>query len=1110
MMKIKCIYTCLIGLLLCFQSALAQEGGEMIRGKVVSDTGEELIYALIYEIDATERVITNTTTDVNGEFSMKIKNPKNRLQFKYLGYVQATMPIGTRRNFNVTMKEDNALAEVVITGKKTVSSGGMDIAFNEVPFAMQRLSASTFEGISVASIDDALQGHIAGLDVVGSGNIGAGSQMRLRGVASLNANANPLIVINGIQRPDIATSDFDFTSSSDQQFADLLMLNVDDIEDIVVLKDAGATAIYGSRGAAGVIQITTKKGISGPTRVSYNYKYSGAEQPPGLRMLNGDDYTMLMKQAYFNPHQNSEDSNIPEFTYDPTFSEYRYYNNNTDWRKAVLQYGETHDHYLAISGGDDRAKFRITGGYMSKEGTVIGQKWDRLTSRMNLDYRVSSRILFTSDFSFTYSDNKYNWTDGRGDNGSINGQSLLYIAYKKMPNMSIYSKDENGNLLPAYYNMRPDSKLSSGDQGYLRNPVAQARLAVDNNKTYDILPTLTMRYDLLDPAEQTLRYEVYVSFDMKNSKSHKFLPKEVASQAWSHEDVNRVEDNDSENFGIQSENKIEWRPKLPENHYLQLYTSLHTSSGTSNGQKLLAHGFPTGGISDPSADGYIRNINSSVGQWRTMAINARMHYSYRSRYIVYATLRREGSTRFGQGNKWGYFPGFSLRWNISEEPFMEPLKKWVNMLALRPSWGISGNAPGSEYLHLSIYAPWSAYNGYSTIRPENLRLSNLRWEKKNEYNLGINMELLDGKYTMDADLYYVKTTDLLSGKDQAPIPSSTGYESLPYRNVGAFRNVGWDLNIHGNRFVRIGDFALDAYFNMANSVNTLIELDEGILKGYNKDFEYGNRNAPYLQRLQVGHAYGSIYGFRYKGVYQYSIDNPDLVASGYTLGTAPVTRNADGNIIYDSKGKPLPMYYNYGPNGINYPFQGGDAIYEDINNDGNIDELDIVYLGNCNPKLNGGFGLTFRWKSLSVNTFYTYRYGNKIINSTRREAENMLTDNNQSIATNWRWRKEGDLTEMPRALHNYGYNSLPSDRYVEDGSFLRLKYITLNYTVPTSLLERFSVRQMNFYFTINNLFCLSKYQGVDAEVGYGGMGLSKDVSITPRSKDFTLGITVGF
>ncbi|MDR1810836.1 MAG: SusC/RagA family TonB-linked outer membrane protein, partial [Prevotella sp.] len=331
-----------------------------------------------------------------------------------------------------------------------------------------------------------------------------------------------------------------------------------------------------------------------------------------------------------------------------------------------------------------------------------------------------------------------------------------------------------------------------------------------------------------------------------------------------------------------------------------------------------------------------------------------------------------------------------------------------------------------------------------------------------------------------------------------------------YQNIGSMKNVGWEINMHGNKFVQVGDFSMDGYFNLANSVNTLLSLNDGVLKQYNKDFDYANRNADYLQRLQVGHAYGSIYGFRYKGVYQYSIDNPDLVASDYTLGTSPVSRNANGDIIYDSKGKPLPMYYNYGANGVNYQFSGGDAIYEDINNDGSIDELDIVYLGNCNPKISGGYGLTLRWKSLSCNAYFTFRYGNKVINTTRRNAENMLSDNNQSIATNYRWRREGDITEMPRALHAYGYNSLPSDRYVEDGSFVRFKNLSLNYSVPSDWLRKYSIKQMNVYLTINNLMFLSKYQGVDPEIGYGELGLSKDTSIAPRTKDFMFGLTLGF
>jgi len=228
------------------------------------------------------------------------------------------------------------------------------------------------------------------------------------------------------------------------------------------------------------------------------------------------------------------------------------------------------------------------------------------------------------------------------------------------------------------------------------------------------------------------------------------------------------------------------------------------------------------------------------------------------------------------------------------------------------------------------------------------------------------------------------------------------------------------------------------------------------------------------------------------------------------LGTAPVARNANGEIIRDSKGNPLPIYYCYGPQGVNYPFMGGDAIYEDINHDGQIDENDMVYLGNCNPKLSGGYGLIMRWKGLTCNAYFTFRYGNKVINSARRDAESMLTDNNQSIATNYRWRREGDQTLMPRALHNYGWNSLPSDRYVEDGSFLRFKTLTFNYAVPSTWLNKHHIKQMTLSLNFTNLLCFTKYQGVDPEVGYDRWSMSNDQSITPRSKDITLGLMVGF
>jgi TonB-linked SusC/RagA family outer membrane protein len=1112
MMKKQLIYV-LIGLVAALQSLSAQTS-DIVRGKVVSETGEELISLAVLEVDKNDRVVSSVLTDLNGEFSMKIKSRSNRLRFQYLGFTQQNVAIGDRMVFNITMRESNVLQEVVIKSTATMTDGTFNIPVKEIPFAMQKINTKEFEGIQVASIDDALQGRIAGLDIVGSGEVGKASSMRLRGTSSINSNQNPLIVMNNVPIEVNMTDNFDVATATEEQFADLLNINPEDIESITVLKDAASTAVWGSRGANGVLMINTKKGAKGPTRVTYTYRYTGAEQPTGMKMLTGGDYLSLMEQAYTNTGRSTAYRNIPEYQANVGFSEFQYYTANTTWRDKVIQYGSTNDHYVNISGGGDKARFRLGAGYYKQDGTVIGQALDRITSRMVLDYDVSSKIHFTSEFAFTYADTKRNYDD------------ILDVAYKMMPNMAVYHKDAYGNV-DGYYNILQSSRLPN-DQKALRNPVASANLAVNDSKSWNVQPILRLQYDFFDPDEQTLRYAAWVSFNIKTDKTHKFLPKELSTAEWSNNQINRADDYDSGSFGIQSENSLTWQSKFDNpDHNLMLYASLQTSSGRSNYEGAVTFGYPSTNITDPSAEGFLSSISSGIGQWRSIGLIGRAHYAFKSKYVLDFTFRRDGSTKFGKGNKWGNFPGVSLRWNISDEPFMDFSNKWLDMLALRGSWGISGNAPGAEYLHFSQYGVWSSYNGVTTFRPENIRLSNLKWEKTMDNNLGFNFAFLDYTYTMDLDLYTRKTSDLLF--QNSSLPTSTGFSTLSWRNSGSMRNDGFDLNIQGQRFAKIGNVSFDFVVNFANSINTLIELDDDILRGYNKDPDY-NAGGEYLQRLQEGNAYGSIYGYRYKGVYRFNIDSyktgwgnipVDEFQAKVNSGeyTMPIVRNAEGQPVFDSKGNPIPIVYAYDPltNTTPYEVQGGDAIYEDINHDGNIDALDIVYLGNSNPKITGGWGFTARWKQLSVKIFSNFRYGNKIINAARMYAENMDGSYNQSIAVNYRWRKEGDPSDgsnlvLPRALYDapYKYNWLGSDRYVEDGSFMRIKYITFNYSVPSSALKRFYAKQLNFYLTINNIYTFTSYTGVDPEVNYGGMGISRDNSTTPRSHDFTLGITLGF
>ena len=317
-------------------------------------------------------------------------------------------------------------------------------------------------------------------------------------------------------------------------------------------------------------------------------------------------------------------------------------------------------------------------------------------------------------------------------------------------------------------------------------------------------------------------------------------------------------------------------------------------------------------------------------------------------------------------------------------------------------------------------------------------------------------------------------------------------------------NNGWEYDMSFNKIIEKGKFSLDFNFNLANSRNNIVKLDDAVMNQYN-DRANTIGNGVYLTRLQEGNPIGSIYGFRYKGVYQYSYNKYDP-EQGIT--NCPVARDEQGNVMADYDGNPRKMYYLY--NSTKYQFQGGDAIYEDVNHDGSIDEYDVVYLGSSNPKLTGGFGLTVRYASFSLTAFCNFRYGNKIINLARMNAENMYNGYNQCTTVNWRWRKEGDLTDVPRAVYMQGYNWLGSDRYVEDGSFLRMKYVTARYSVPSKNLKWLGLSQMSFYLTIKNLFCLTKYSGADPEINSSDFGVCKDYSATPISKDWTAGITISF
>ena len=1091
----KFLGTVIVGLQLSVGYTYAQSAGDIISGTVTDSYGA-VIGANVVEIDAANRIQASAVTDINGNFSFKLKNPKDKIRFSYVGYKTVVKPINQLR-YEITMSDEEQLDEVVVVSKKRAQGSGLAIPVDEISTARESINMSEFEGLSITTVDEALQGRIAGLDIVAnSGNLGSGTSMRLRGVSSINGSSEPLIVVDG-NVWETNVNDFDFSSANEEKFAQLLNVNPEDIESISVLKDAAATAIWGSQGSNGVIEIKTKRGTRGATRATYSLRLTGTYQPNGYKMLNGDEYTMLLKEEYFNPSMSDASSNIPEINYNPSFPEYEMYNNNTDWLKEVKQVGWRQNHYLALSGGGEKAHFRIGAGYDHETGSIIMQQLDRFTSRVNLDYFVSDRIKIETNIALTYTKNKKN----NGD--------LLSIAYTRMPNLSIYEQDKFGNDLNEYYSMLPTVSSQLRDQLGRPNPVALAHEAKSHETSYNIEPEFKLRYNLLGlSATQTqLSYEGKVIFNIFNRYEDTFMPLSLSTTGWNdteNKQSNRTTANSSKSFGVTTTHTLTFTPVFKnKDHSVMMMLRGQLTSGKSNSQSTVEWGLPSGSIISPSAPGIIDGISTGSGQWRSIYFTYSAHYAYKGKYIADFSVRRDGSTKFGSDQRWGNFPAFSIRWNLHKERFMSEHLPFISTLSVRPGWGIVGKQPGAEYLYFSKYANGNGYMNERSIYPQNIQLKNLKWEQKETYNIGIDYGFFNERITGNVEFYRQYTTDLLMGN--RGIPTSAGYSTLSYQNVGDMKNVGWEFNINGNRIIRAGKFSVDFNVTFANNRNEITAMDETCLASLNHEFN--RSNGSYLSRVELKTAMGSIYGFRYKGVYQYSDYSAEEI-KGVSGPNAPVARDVDGNVILDENNMTKPMMFCAGS--VNYEFRGGDAIYDDVNHDGQINELDIVYLGSSLPKFTGGFGFKLNFGRLTWNNQFNFRYGNKIINAARMEVEKMYDNNNQSRAVNWRWRVEGDVTEIPRALRQTGYNWLGSDRFVEDGSFIRLNYSQLSYALSQKLVKSMGLQQVSFYVSANNLFCLTKYSGADPEVGYGSMGVVTDGARTPRSKSFTAGITVMF
>ncbi len=1085
----KIIYnsTCTLLLLLFFGlTAFAQT---LIRGKVLDKKGNPVQGASISVIDADNRILTGTSTDIEGNFVLKNVNSKNRLTITNIGFKSQTIPVGAKTEFAITLEDVSGdLGEVVVVSRPQTTNGMVNISEKDLTTAVSRISAKDMEEMQAASIDQALQGRLAGVDITASsGDPGAAMNIRIRGISSINSTGIPLIVLDGMPLETEIPGDFNFGTADEQGYAQLLNISPADIKDITVLKDAAATAVWGSRASNGVLVITTKRGTIGKPSVNYTFKGSASFVPSSIPLLSGDQYSTLIPEAFMNRTGTPlNTTSVREFNYDPN-DPYWYYNysNNTNWVDAISRTGKLMDHTLSLTGGGEKAKYFASVGYFDQSGITIGTDLKRLNTRINLDYNVSEKIKFFTSISYTHTDQDRNYL---GSSSASGEQTIWGMAYIKMPNMSVFQYDELGNLTTNYFS--PAANVQ-GQYSRIYNPVAMADQAKYKVLGERVIPRFQVDYDIV---KKVLKATFDIQFDINNTKNSSFLPQIATGRPNTETVVNRAYDGDIDIFTVTSKSNLVYTPHFKnDKHNLISYLSFMTNDYKVVFQEMMTSNTASSLLVDPSIPSRTQNAElaaiSGASQTRSIGGIISAQYGYDDKYLFNATLRADGNSRFGPNYRYGLFPSLSFRWRASGEKFLQKVKQ-LDDLSFRASYGIAGEAPRYDYLFYNTYTTYNfSYLGQAGIYPSRMELSNLKWQTLHGLNAGANISMWKGRFRADLEFYRNRTKDLFF--DGLQIASYTGFNSV-FLNVGTMDNQGWELAVWTQPY-KTKNLTIGFDFNISANENIIREISEF----YPNQRGDVTKNGEYLRLLQVNNPFGSFYGYKYKGVYK---DKESTVAIG-----------ANGKPIIGPNGQTIYMRFNYPT--ADYVFQPGDAMYEDINHDGNINYLDVVYLGNSNPKLSGGFGPSVTWKNLKVSTFFNFRLGYDVVNGTVMNTTNMYNFDNQSTAVLRRWRKEGDVTDIPRALINGGYNWLGSDRYVEDASFVRFRTITARYTFSKKILSKLKMKTLSAYITGENLVTFTKYLGQNPEVSFRGSDpfrVSYDNAMTPPARTFTLGIVAGF
>lgn len=1013
-----------------------------ISGIVTNENGEPLSGVSV-QVKGTSIA---TTTATSGSFSIEVADNATALIFSFVGMVTRELPIeGTSMKVTLSLL-NRSLDEIVVVGygtQKRVSVTG----------AVSTVNSKIISELPVASVQQALQGRVAGLSVTNNGSPGTEPLVRIRGISSITYASNPLYVVDGFPTGDLSSFD------------------TRDIESVDVLKDASASAIYGSRATNGVIMITTKKGRrDGKMRVSLSTNYGIQNFSKRLSLLNPEQFDQYATAYRGSKVARRTDpwASTPIYQGAPS----TYGNNVTDWQDEYFRSGAMNQTNIGLSGGNDVSRFYASVGYFDQNGTAPTVGYRRYNFRLNSDHSISKVFSFGENLYVAYGDQSY-------DNNETGTRSNLVNVIKMMPYMPVHDPTTSGGYRGV------NSVLDGGDP---TNPLEDAELKNPGNRTtVKVLGTVYLEINFT----KWLKFRSTFGMDYANGLDYRFAP--IYNDSGTIAGSSAIQATITNNRSISAvqlyTQQLTFDKNFGNHHFnaIAVYEYQGQNTRQENG-------------SGNQASNELRTLNNAgnvsvqtlIGENSLISYLGRVNYEYSGKYLLSGAIRRDGLSVWAPGKKWATFPSGSVGWRIDQEEFMKGIAN-ISELKLRAGYGVTGlngtilgNTPWLVGVNAnSAYYPYgNSLNSGPASSIQSLGNKDLEWEKTKQINVGVDLGLLNNAFTLSAEYFQRKTDNLILA---VPLPPSLGYLTTTVnQNIASMQNTGFELQLGYND--RKGDFQWNASGNISFITNKVISLATGVPNieaGSDVDLTEGYN----VTNTAPDHSIQSFYGWEVEGIFQ----SDDEVAKHATQ-VVPTTPGGPGTYA-------------------------GDLKFKDLNGDGKIDNKDRTFLGSFIPKYSYAFNLGANYKNFNLSVFFQGVQGNKIYNALRTTTEGMVRFFNAGTNVLNAWSSSNTETDVPRAVSSDpNQNARPSTRFLENGSYLRLKNVMLSYNVTERSLRALTknvIKSFNIYVSAQNILTVTKYTGYDPEVGNRAPGSSSltngiDYAVYPQPKGFQVGINANF